>query len=173
MVNQKKAEKVKALKELVNFQDCLLIANFNGLSAAAITELRKKIRETSGLMFVAKNTLMDIAVTDTKHEGIKPYLVKESAFIIAGKDVAAIVKALYDFSNENQQLTIKGGVLNGKLLTKEQVIELAKMPPREVMIVMLLGTMNVPIAGFANVLAGTIRKFMYALNAIKEQKEQA
>lgn len=170
MASQKKVDSVKVLKERVAGKECILLVNFNGLNSVAITNLRKKVRQSDGGMFVAKNTLVEIAVNGTEHECIKPLLAKETAFITAGKDAALTAKAVYEFATDNQQLTIKGGVLNGRMLTAEQVTALAKLPSREVLIAQLLGTLNAPIYGFVNVLAGTIRKFIYALEAVKEQK---
>ncbi len=124
-------------------------------------------------MIVAKNSTMHFAVKDTKFETIEPLLTGESAFIFAQKDPVSAAKVLSDFIQENPDFKIKGGVLSGKLLNAAQIDSLAKMPSREQMLAQLLATMNAPITGLVNVLAGTIRQVLYALNAVKEKKEKA
>ena len=173
MSNPQKQEKSAILREDILKSDCILVLNYRGINANLLTGLRKKFRENGGKMVVAKNTIMSFAAKGTKFECIEPLLAEESAFIIALKDPVLCAKTLVDFVQENANFKIKGGVLSGKMLDVKQIEALSKLPNREQMLAHLLATMNAPISGFVNVLAGTIRQVMNVLNAIKEQKEKA
>ena len=74
---------------------------------------------------------------------------------------------------ENKELKVKVGVLDGKVIGADEIKALASLPPKEVLIAKMLGSMNAPISGFVNVLQGTIRNVVYALEAVRKQKESA
>ena len=82
-------------------------------------------------------------------------------------------KIICDFAKENKALTIKAGVLDGQVIDEAAIKALAELPPKEVLIAKMLGSMNAPISGFVNVLQGTIRNVVYALEAVRQQKESA
>ena len=78
-----------------------------------------------------------------------------------------------EIKKENKELKVKVGVLDGKVIGADEIKALASMPPKEVLIAKMLGSMNAPISGFVNVLQGTIRNVVYALEAVRKQKESA
>ena len=78
-----------------------------------------------------------------------------------------------EFAKENKELKVKVGVLDGKVIGADEIKALASLPPKEVLIAKMLGSMNAPISGFVNVLQGTIRNVVYALEAVRKQKESA
>jgi len=82
-------------------------------------------------------------------------------------------KIVCEFAKENKELKVKVGVLDGKVISADEIKALAALPPKEVLIAKMLGSMNAPISGFVNVLQGTIRNVVYALEAVRKQKESA
>ena len=99
-------------------------------------------------------------------------IVKED-IAVAPEDPVAAAKIICDFAKENKALVVKAGVLDGKVIDDAAIKALAELPPKEVLVAKMLGSMNAPISGFVNVLQGTIRKVVYALDAIRKQKESA
>jgi len=170
--NPQKRELAEAVRRRISSSECVLIANLSGINGVTLTELRRNFRKSESELFVVKNTIMRFAIQNTEFQPLEALLTGENAFVISKKDVVTTAKVLYDFSNANKQLEIKGGVLNGRLMTAEQVAKLAQLPSKEQLIAKMLGSMNAPIHGFVNVLAGTIRQALYVLNAIKEKKSE-
>ncbi len=93
---------------------------------------------------------------------------------MAGKGSAAVgaAKVLKKFKDDNRSFVIKGGILGETYLSEADVIQLAKTPPREELLAKMLGSINAPVSGFVSASAAILRKFMYAVNAIAENKEE-
>lgn len=104
---------------------------------------------------------------------MEPSLEKNTAIAVAPEDPVAVAKIICDFAKENKELKVKVGVLDGKVIGADEIKALAALPPKEVLVAKLLGSMNAPISGFVNVLQGTIRNVVYALDAVRKQKESA
>ena len=85
----------------------------------------------------------------------------------------APAKLIAEFIKENRIMEIKGGLVEGKVINADAVKALANLPPREVLIAKMLGSMQSPITGLVNVLQGSIRNLVYALDAVRQQKESA
>ena len=101
-----------------------------------------------------------------------------TALAVSADDAVAPAKVIYEFIKENklentEVLTIKAGLVEGKVINVEEVKALASLPSREVLIAKVLGSMQAPISGVVNVLQGTIRNAVYVLDAIRAQKESA
>ena len=175
MPTEAKRQEIDELVEKVKASQAVYIVEYRGLTVAKSTAVRKLVRGTNGEMKVAKNTLMRIALREAGTVTADAIDTGPNAYVFAYKDVAATAKALRDFSKErgNEALVVKGGIMGGKVLNKEQVLALADLPPREVLVAQLLGTMNGPIRGLVTVLSGTTRGLVTALSQIKEQKEKA
>jgi large subunit ribosomal protein L10 len=93
--------------------------------------------------------------------------------VSSNKDPVAPAKLISEFIKDNRILEIKGGLVEGKVIDAEAVKSLSSLPPREVLLARLLGSMQSPITGLVTVLQGNIRNLVYALDAIREQKESA
>ena len=114
-----------------------------------------------------------IAAQEAGIEGLEPVLEKNTAIAVAPEDPVAVAKIICDFAKENKALVVKAGVLDGKVIDDAAIKALAELPPKEVLVAKMLGSMNAPISGFVNVLQGTIRNVVYALEAVRKQKESA
>lgn len=172
-IRPEKLAKVAEIKELLTNSKCTVLVDFCGLTVAQDTALRRKMREAGVTYIVVKNTLLRIAANEAGIEGLDSVLEKNTAIAVSPEDPVAVAKIVCDFAKENKALVVKAGVLDNRVIDVAAVKELAALPPKEVLLAKMLGSMNAPITGFVNILQGTIRNVVYALNAIREQKESA
>ncbi len=149
------------------------LVNFKGLNVAEISSLRHELRNTGTEFRVIKNTLARRAIKGTAVEPLEEYLEGPNAVALTSQDPAPPAKVLFRYAKENTKLELKIGMLDGKLLTAEKMEALSKLPSREALYSMLLGTLQAPTVGLVNVLAGVLRKFLGTLQAIQEQKEKS
>ena len=177
MPNAKVLESKKAVVESLTgkIQDAtsVVFVDYKGITVAQDTELRRKMREAGVHYNVVKNTLLRIAAEQAGIEGLEPSLEKNTAIAVSPEDPVAVAKIVCEFAKENKELKVKVGVLDGKVIGADEIKALASLPPKEVLIAKMLGSMNAPISGFVNVLQGTIRNVVYALEAVRKQKESA
>jgi len=168
-----KKEIVKELKDKLLATKGAVLTNYRGLTVAMDTKMRRKLREAGVEYRVVKNTMTRIAAHDAGIDGLDKYLEGPTAIALSVTDPVAPAKVLADFIRENklQVLEIKAGLVEGKVVDVDGVKALASLPPREVLIAQLLGTMQAPIAGFVRVLGGVPSNLVYALEAIRKQKE--
>ena len=171
-----KREEKKALVEVLNERlleaKVAVLTDYRGLDTAAMNELRKNLREASVEYRVVKNTLMKRAVEGTEMALLTDHIAGPSAVALSFDDPVAPAKALIDFSEKNEALEVKLGILNGKILDRAELKALAKLPSREVLLGQLLSVMNGPARAFVTVLSAIPRDFLGVLNAIKEKKEK-
>lgn len=172
VTNEKKAV-VSGLKEkLVAAQGAVLI-NYRGISVAQDTKLRRIFREAGVDYFVAKNTMIRLAAEQAGIEGLEPVLEGPSAIALSVSDPVAPAKIISEFMKEAKVISIKSGILEGQVIDEAKVKALADLPSREVLVSRVLAGMQSPIAGFVNVLQGSIRNLVYTLEAVRQQKESA
>ncbi|MCD1146565.1 50S ribosomal protein L10 [Peptoniphilus sp. KCTC 25270] len=169
---QSKIGLVDEIKEKIENAHSIVLVNYRGLTVEAVTELRKQLRENGVDYRVYKNTMMRRAFNDLSFEGLDEYLVGPSAIAFGMEDAVAPAKIISEFAKDNEAIEIKAGVVDGKVIDVAGIEALAKLPPREVLIAQVLGGLNSPIQGFANVLQGNLRGLATVMNAIKEKKEQ-
>ncbi|WP_371365808.1 50S ribosomal protein L10 [Sporomusa rhizae] len=174
-VTQQKIQTVADIKEKLSSTKGAVITNYRGLTVAQDTVLRRKLREAGVEYRVFKNTMTRIAAKEAGIEGLDSYLEGPTAIAMSYTDPVAPAKVISDFVKENklQALEVKAGLVEGKVIDANGVKALSSLPPREVLIAKALGSMQAPIAGFVNVLSGTMRNLVYALEAVRKQKESA
>ncbi|MCL6476823.1 MAG: 50S ribosomal protein L10 [Peptococcaceae bacterium] len=168
-----KSEKEAVLEELrekFKHAKVAVMADYRGLNVAAMTNLRRRMREKGCELKVAKNTLTLKIVREMGIEGVEPYLEGPTIIAFGRDDLVAPAKVLSDFIRETKTMEIKGGILEGRTIDAKAVRNLADLPSREVLLGKVLGGMQAPLYGFASVLQGTLRNFVYALEAIRKQK---
>jgi len=173
-VNKQRQMKEQAIEEITRkLQDAVtaVITDYRGINVAQATKLRNQLREADVEYRVLKNTLTKIAASRIGLEGIDPYLEGPTAIAFSKNDPVAPAKILTKFAKDNKVLEIKGGILEGKAVTQEQIKALADLPSREELLAQVLRGMQSPLVGMLNVLQGPLRNFVYVLQAIKEAKE--
>ncbi|NLP41916.1 MAG: 50S ribosomal protein L10 [Veillonellaceae bacterium] len=174
-VTSEKQALVEELKEKLSNTKGAVLTNYRGLNVAQDTKLRRKLREAGVEYRVIKNTMMRIAAKEVGLEGLEESLEGPTAIAISFTDPVAPAKIISEFVKENklQALEVKAGLVEGKVIDAQGVKALASLPPREVLIAKALGSMQAPITGLVNVLQGSIRNLVYALDAVRQQKESA
>ena len=171
------AEKVAAVAELTErFKDSsgAVLTEYRGLTVAQLAELRRSLGDNATFA-VVKNTLTKIAVTDAGlSDQLASMLVGPSAIAFVDGDVVEAAKGLRDFAKANPLLVIKGGVLDGKAITPAEIISLADLEPRDVLLAKLAGAMKASLAGAAatfNALPVQMAQLAEALRAKREAAE--
>ncbi len=163
---------VEEIKEKIEASQSAVLVDYRGLTVEETTELRKKFREAGVEYKVYKNSLMRFAFKDAGMEDFNQYLTGPNGIAFGIEDAVAPAKISKEFAKDHKNLEIKAGVVDGKVIDLNGVIGLAELPPREVLIAQVLGGLNGPISGFANVLNANMRNLVYALDAIREKQEQ-
>ena len=171
-IRPEKAGKVAELKDLLTSSKGVVLVDYCGLTVAEDTELRSKMREAGVKYMVANNTFIRIAAQEAGIEGLDAYLEHNTAVAFSAEDPVAPAKILNDFSKDHKALEIKAGVLDGKVIGLDEVKAVAELPSREELLAKLVGSMQAPISGLVNVLQGSIRNFVYTLEAVRQKKEQ-
>ncbi|MCW2277826.1 50S ribosomal protein L10 [Heliophilum fasciatum] len=173
-----KPEKVAAIAELQEklqkAQSCVLV-NLKGMTVAEATQLRSKLRAAGVELSVCKNTLLGIAAKQVGIEGLDTYLAGPTAIAFSMNDPVSAAKIISEFLKniKGKEYEIKAGIIDGKVITADEVKVLADLPPREVLLAQVLAGIQGPLVGLVNVLQGPIRKFAYALEDLRKQRESA
>jgi len=170
-VREEKVQVVSEIKERLSNSSSAILVDYKGLTVEQVNQLRKRFREAGVIYKVYKNTLIEIAARELGLEGLTDHLEGPTAIAFGVKDPVAPAKILSDAMKEFNKMEFKAGVVDGKVVDAEGVKALAKLPSREELIAKLLGSMNAPITNLVGVLSGPMRALVYALNAIKAQKE--
>jgi large subunit ribosomal protein L10 len=169
-----KVEIVDDLKQLNGQTQAWILTDYRGLSVAELTELRKKLRAVNAEFRVVKNTLFKLAA-----EGVLPvsdleaHLAGPTAIGFAKGDPVGAAKVLVDYAKDHKAITVKAGVLSGKIYDPKQVEALSKTPPKEVLIAQMMGSLNAPITGLVGTLNGILSNFVFTVQAIADQKAAA
>ena len=161
ILNQKK-EEVKELAGKMKEAKLILLTDYRGIDVTNDTILRKDLRNVNATCNVIKNNITRRALQECGIEGLEDKLVGPTAVIMSSEDYLEPSKVIYKFSKDNEFYKIKGGVIDGKVMTAEEIITLAKLPSRETLLSMLAGA-----------LLSNISKVAVALNEVKKQKEEA
>ncbi len=173
MLKEQKIKIVEELADALSKSPLILLTDYKGLSVEEITKLRDELYEVNAKYRVAKNTLIKLAFKKAglPLDELESSLQGTTAILYTEGDAVLALKALFKFIKETEKPVVKCGLMDGKFISAEEAKEFSKLPPREVLLAQLVGQMQAPIYGLHAVLSGTLRKLLYALNAIKEKKE--
>ena len=163
---------VEEVRERFSDSDSLVLTEYRNLDVPAMASLREALREAGGDYKVYKNTLVRFAIEDLDLE-IDDLLSGPTAIAFVGKkpdgsegDPVSVAKALKDFAKNNEALVIKGGVLENRRLTVEEINQLAEIAPRDVLLSQLAGLLVAPMQQFAGLLNALPQKFAYAIQGL-------
>lgn len=171
-IEQKKAIAEELHEKFVKAK-VVIVTDYKGMDVAAISQLRRKLREAGIEYRVAKNSLLARASKDTGVETISDQFKGPNAIALSYDDPVAPAKVLTDFMKANTKLEIKVGVLNGKMLSVDDIKSLSALPSRDVLLARVLSVMNAVPTSFVRVLSGVPVQFLNVLQAIKDKKEAA
>ena len=171
-----RAEKVAVVTEVrerLGDADASVVTEYRGLTVADLAELRTSLASAGGEYKVYKNTLVRLAVDQSEHAPMAELLTGPTAIAFVSGDVSAVAKTLRDFSRAHPALLIKGGLLDGKLLSGGDLNALADLPSRDVLLARLAGGIAAPLRQLAGLLEALPRNLAYGLSALVDQRRDA
>lgn len=172
VVRPEKAELVKEIKNRLSSAEIALLADYRGLNAHEMTELRRKLRESGVDFKIFKNTLMRIAARESDLSELEQFLTGPTAVAFGLNDPVAASKLLAKFAEEHEALEIKGGLLEGEVIPAEHVSRLAALPSREELAAKLVGAVRAPIYRLVNAMSSPIRGLVSVLGQAKNRSGQ-
>lgn len=146
---QEKQEAVAVIAAKIAASSSTVVADYRGLNVAQVTELRKLLREAGIEFQVLKNSLVRRATEGTDYVELNNILTGPTAIAFGKEDAVAPAKILNDFAKKNDALKLKGGVVEGKVVSQEEIKALAELPSREGLLSMLLSVLQAPVRNFA------------------------
>ena len=161
-VLKQKEEEVKKLAEKLKEAKVILLTDYRGINVADVTKLRTDLRNANSEYKVIKNNIIKRALDANGESGLDDLLEGPTALVIGTEDYLEPSKVIYNFSKNNEFYKIKGGIIDGKVMTAEEIINLAKLTSRQELMAKLAGA-----------LLGNITKLAVALDAVREQKANA
>lgn len=164
---------VKQLAEKLARAKAAYLSDYRGINVDQANTLRGELLKTGVEYRVVKNTLLKLAIKGTDTECLGEYLTGPTALTIVNDDPVAPAKVLNDFAKNIEAFELKCGVLEGKMLSVEDIKALAELPSRDELLAKMLGSINAPVSNFVGVLAAVNRSLVQVLAAIKDQKEAA
>jgi len=174
MKREEKAAAVADLHERFSRAKVAVMTECAGVSANEISGLRRQLRGAKAELKVVKNTLAARAVEGTSLVGAKPHFKGPMAMVIGYHDAVLPTKILREFlkvEKRDEKIRVTGGVLEGKLLTTAELMAVADLPSREILLARLLAVMQGPVRGLVYVLSGLVRELMGVLLAIQDKKK--
>ncbi|HGL8690755.1 TPA: 50S ribosomal protein L10 [Streptococcus agalactiae] len=157
----KKAEQVELIAEKMKAAASIVVVDSRGLTVEQDTNLRRSLRESDVEFKVIKNSILTRAAEKAGLEDLKELFVGPSAVAFSNEDVIAPAKVISDFAKDAEDLEIKGGSVDGKFTSVEEINALAKLPNKEGMLSMLLSVLQAPV-----------RNIAYAVKAVAEKDEE-
>ena len=170
--HEEKQKIIEDLEKKIKEQKSMVFVDFSNLDSKSLFDLREKLEKSNCLLQVTKKTLLEKTFEklgkknlSEKIEEIKTQL----ALVFSFEDEIVPAKICYQFSMENENLKILGGIFNEEFLEKEKVIELAQLSSEEELLARFVGSLQSPISKFVNVLEANIKGLICALSAIKSK----
>ncbi|MCZ0717945.1 50S ribosomal protein L10 [Aerococcus kribbianus] len=156
----KKQEEVQAVVEKIQNASSVVVIDYLGLTVEEVTNLRKELREAGVEYKVIKNTIMRRAFDSLDMDYHEEVFQGPTAVAFGSEDAVAPARIIAKFAKEAEAIELKGGMLNGEILTKEEIHKIASLPNREGLLSMLLSVLQAPV-----------RNVAYAVKAVADAKE--
>ncbi|EGQ2709905.1 50S ribosomal protein L10 [Staphylococcus pseudintermedius] len=156
-----KKQQVDVIADQLKGSVSTVVVDYRGLTVAEVTELRKQLREANVQYKVYKNTMLRRAAEKAGIEGLDEFLTGPTAVAFTTEDVVAPAKVIAGFAKEHEALEIKSGIMEGGVITADEVKTVGSLPSHEGLVSMLLSVLQAPM-----------RNFAYAVKAVGESKEE-
>ena len=156
------------LAERVSDVNYLFVADYTGMDMPTTTALKTSLREKSATFSVVKNRMLKRAVGDE----VQTLLKGQSAMIYGSGDAVEVARTIRTFAKENAKPAIRGGLVDGKCINADEVVELAKLPAKETLQAMLVGTLQAPMSQLVGVMNNKVSSLVYVLDAARAKKDQ-
>jgi large subunit ribosomal protein L10 len=162
---------VADLQETLSESSLAVVINYSGLTVKEITDLRNRLRVSGASCTVTKNTLMGKAIAgDDNWSPLEPLLKSTTAFILAKDDVGAAVKAYQEFQKATKKTEVLGGVMEGKLLSQNDIKAIADLPSKEQLYAMIAGATNSIVSNIAVVVQEIPTGVARAVQAVADKQ---
>lgn len=171
LTRAEKVALVEQLTEKLQRAQAVVLTDFRGLDVAATNELRARLRKEGVEYRVVKNTLIRRAAAQAGIEGLDSLLEGPTALAFGYDDPVVPARELARFAKDFNQLQIKGGILQGRVIDTKEIQRLAELPSRDELLAKVVGGMQAPLYGLVGVLTATLRSFVYAVDALRRQRE--
>jgi large subunit ribosomal protein L10 len=170
-VRKEREAAVAVLTKTLEDVQGLVVAEFSGVKTPEINELRLKLRPLKGEFRIVKNTLAAIALKNRGIEGFADHFIGPSALVVQKGDAMASLKVLMDFVKQHENLKVRAGYLGGKVYQAAELKTIAALPPRLVLLAMMLGRLQSPLQNLHGVLTANLRNLACALDQVSKKKE--
>ena len=157
----KKQSEVEVYKEKFEKSKLVILADYRGISVGDVTKIRSDLRKSNTEYKVAKNSILQFAAKGANLEELTGLLEGPTAIAFSYEDYVGPAKVIYDYAKGSEFYKIKGGVMDGKIISVEEIERLAKLPSKEMLLTQL-----------ATVLLANIRNLAVVLNQVKEKQEE-
>ncbi len=148
-VLEKKAQQVADIAGKINSAVAGVLVDYKGITVADDTALRANLRNNGVSYSVIKNTILKRAITGTALEGLADVLEGTTAIAVSDTDYVASAKILSEYAEKHDNFKVKGGFLDGEVISLDKINELAKLPSREVLLATVAAAFQAPVASFA------------------------
>lgn len=169
---ESKVQKVNELKEIFIRAKFAAVADYQGLKVTELEKLRISLRKQNAQLQVAKNTLLNIAAKDTAYESLQQDFSGTTVVAFGFEEPVGPAKALAEFAKDFERLKLRSAMYEGQRMSAEQMIALSKLPSKEQLLGQLCGLLTAVPTKLVRTLNAAPSNLVYALQAIKEQKEQ-
>ena len=164
---------VKAITDMIGDSDYCYFVTYAGLKVKAFETLRNDLAKQNASCHVLKNSLIRKAAAELKIDALDALDLTKSTAMVYGKgDCGAVAKSIAEFSKKNEQVQTKGGYVEAAFLSAADVAAIADLPPREVMLAMLLGLIQAPARNLVSVINQGVAQIVNVTNAYKEKLEK-
>jgi len=166
-----KTKMVDELSLLFQEHPNFVLTSYMGSSVSDLEQVRKRLSTNQASYLVVKNSLLRVMFDKMKMDQMKAMVDGGIGVSFSGDDIITTCRTLVNFSKDHDKFKIKAAMVDGKLMSIDEVKRLASLPSREVLLAQVVGGIKSPITGFVNTLSGILRKFVYVVDAIKNSKK--
>ncbi len=167
----RKDELVALYKDLIDKSDGIFLTDYKGMSVKNMEGLRTKVREADGTFYVTKNTLFKIALEESGRPVPEDLLLGQVATGFAFGEAPTLAKVLVDFAKSDENLAVKGGILDTQMLTAEQITALADLPSLDQLRSQIIGLISAPAQGLVSTVANGVRQLINVVDAYAKSEE--
>lgn len=160
------------IKDTLKNSNSLFVIKYSGLSSPDFCALRQSLSGFKASIFVVRNNVAKRALKELGRDALIGTIEGPCGFVFPGEEPVGISRILCDFSKDHEQLKLEGGFLDDRILTKNDIEALAKLPSKEVLRAQVVMGLKSPINGVVMVLHQALRKFVYCLDQVRQKKEQ-
>ena len=158
-----------SVKEGVSKKSNAFVITWSGISSSKMGSLRKDLKRKKASVLVSKTSIARIALKESKYEELAKRLNGQMALILSDSDASEVSKVLVKFAKDCEGFILQGGILDGAMLSAQQVQTLSDLPSREVLLAQFIGTLQAPVTRFAGALNAKSRDFVSILKQKSEK----